>query len=109
MLFKFGLDLLNLHLNYLQIILRIDLLKFNCKRRKFVKSGAFSTQKFSIVGLTGFVTVANWMYILIFVPLCKVETMFVAVLTVGFVLGLIVLASLLLYLDDFKFLPNIAK
>lgn len=84
MLFKFGLNLLNLHLKYLKVILRIELLNFNYKRREFVKSGGLSTPKFRIVLLTGFATLVNCFYTLIFVPMCKAESMFVALLTVGF-------------------------
>lgn len=106
MLFKFGLNLLNLHLKYFKVILKIELLKYNHRKSEFVKSEPFSTTKFSIFSLTGFATVVSCLYTLIIVPLRKAETMFVALLTVGFILCLVVSASLLLYLDDFKCLPN---
>lgn len=104
MLFTAGLKLLNLHLTYLRVILRIELLKFHPKRSEFVKSGGFSILKFSIVVLTGFTTLVNSFYTLIFTRLGKVETLFVALFAIGLSLASIFAIYLLHYLDDFKFL-----
>lgn len=106
MLLKFCLPLLNFYLIYLQSILRIPLLKFYCKPDRFIKHGTFSVPKICIVVSTGFCFIVNSCWTLIFIPLSQVEKLFVFLFTVGVVVSLVSITSMLVYLDDFVSLLN---